>query len=270
MSLNEFIDLSRYPIHDLNSDRGVSLITTCHKMMAEKTICVLPGFLKAHVVEDLAGEIRQLETVARRVDYLTTLYGWMKNDGYNVDHPRSVLLPRRCSILTTEQLHTEGLYMQLFKFDELTNFVRRLLGYDVLYRSTCPNISVRLNIMHEDDEFSWHYDTNDGVVSFTTQNADNGGIFEYAPLIRSEDDENYTEVSKILNGIKQPHQADTPAGSFVLFLGRRSLHRVSRVGVTKKTRQSLLFSYDRKPNMVFPKAIRHRLTHPSTAPFKGL
>jgi hypothetical protein len=270
MLLADFIDLHRYPINSLNSDEGKSLIAKCHDMMSRETICVLPGFLKSKAVSCLAEEISQLESEARKVDYQTTMYGWMDNAGYQPDHPRSILLRRRCSVLTTEQLAIDGLCKRLYQMDEITNFVRVLLGYDSLYCSACPTISVRLNIMHENDEFSWHFDTNDGVVSFTTQNADSGGIFEYAPLIRSEENENYDGVSQVLKGDRLPLQADTPAGSFVLFLGRRSLHQVSSVGPTKKSRQSLLFSYDRKPNMVFPEKIRERLTNPTSTPFRGL
>lgn len=267
--LGDYIDLERYPINRLDSASGQSLIHDCHLMMAQDTICILPGFLRQPLTDALAEEISLLETEALKVDFMSTAYGWMNNAGFSSDHPRSQLFRRRCGVVGTERLDVDGLCMRLFQFDEITEFVRRLLGYDSLYRSACPNISVRLNSMQQEDEFGWHYDTNDGVVSFITQNADEGGVFEYAPLIRSEEDENYDGVNRIIEGIDQPQLADTPAGTFTLFLGRRSLHRVCKVGQTKKSRQSLLFSYDRKPGMVFPAEIRKRMSEPSSEPFLG-
>ena len=267
--LSSFIDLDRYPLHQLDSELGQSLIAKCHRMMAEDTICVLPGFLRPVVTKDLAAEIDALESYARNINFLTTLYGWMDNSGFPEEHPRSRLFRRQCSVLTTDQLDDNGLCMQLFQFNQLTEFVRRLLNYETLYQSACPNISARLNIMSSGDQFPWHFDTNDGVVSFITQEADHGGIFEYAPLIRSEDDENYPGVARILNNDDQPKQAEAPPGSFILFLGRRSLHRVSKVGDTTKSRQSLLFSYDQKPGMVFPEKTRKRMTEPSSEPYLG-
>ncbi|MFT5504879.1 MAG: hypothetical protein ACI845_001508 [Gammaproteobacteria bacterium] len=265
----DLIDLKRYPIHRLQSQQGQKLLEECHRMMAEDTICILPGFLQPEVTSQLAEEITRLESKGRNINFMSTAYSWMDNRGFPRDHPRSQLFKRHCSALTTEQIESDGLCVQLFQIDLLTEFVRQLLGYDRLYPSACPTISVRLNIMKTNDEFGWHYDTNDGVVSFITQNAENGGIFEYAPLIRSEDDENYPAVERIVDGIDVPVRADTPPGTFTLFMGRRSLHRVSPVFDSTKSRQSLLFSYDRNPGMVFPEHIRKRLTEPSSAPFYG-
>ena len=101
--------------------------------------------------------------------------------------------------------------------------------------------------MEQGDEFGWHYDTNDGAVSLVLQSAEEGGDFEYAPLIRSETNENYNQVGSIFSGEETPDVADAPAGTFILFMGRRSLHRVSQVGKSRQSRQTLLFSYDRQP-----------------------
>ena len=123
--------------------------------------------------------------------------------------------------------------------------------------------------MEPGDEFGWHYDTNDGAVSLVLQSAEEGGDFEYAPLIRNEADENYDQVGAIFSGEETPDVADAPAGTFILFMGRRSLHRVAPIGKSRRSRQTLLFSYDRQPGMVFPEKIRKRMLEPSREPFLG-
>jgi hypothetical protein len=133
----------------------------------------------------------------------------------------------------------------------------------------CPTLAIQVNLMAEGEEFGWHFDTNDGVVSFTIQNPESGGGFEYAPLIRDEQDENYRAVSQILNGSRKPRQPDHEPGAFTLFLGRRSLHRVAPVGPTIKHRQSLLFSYDRKPKSVFPEKTCRRIMGLESGPYLG-
>ena len=268
-SIADFIDLDRYPLNKLDSPSGRTLVEDCQQMMREHAICALKGFLRPASVRALSNEVASLEDAMRRVDFLATPYGWLKNSDFAEDHPRSRLFNRRCGVLTADQLNPKGLCTQLFQFSELTEFVRRLLGYESLFNSTCPNISVRLNIMQQGDEFGWHYDTNDGAVSLVLQDAQEGGAFEYAPLIRSEEDEKYDRVSRIFSGRASPVVADAPAGTFILFMGRRSLHRVAPVGKTQKSRQTLLFSYDRKPGMVFPEKIRKRMLEPSPEPFLG-
>ncbi len=269
-TLEYFIDLDRYPIHQLDSAEGKELLETCHAHIDNYSNCTLPGFLQQSAVDELADELRQLEAVARQVDFPATAYGWMRNRGFPAEHPRSQLFPRRCGTITTEQISSEGPSLALYQFDELTEFVRKLLNFESLFRLACPNISVRANIMQQGDEFGWHFDTNDGVVSFAIQSADVGGEFEYAPSIRSEDDENYTEVSNIFSGAKSPSKAITPPGTFFLFMGRRSLHRVTRIEKSSQCRHSLLFGYDKKPNMVFPEHIRKRLTEPKNTSFHGI
>ena len=267
--LNFYIDLDRYPLHELDSKDGIALVQAAHEMMSRDTLCLFAGFLRAPAVAQLSAEITALETTAHPVDHRSTPYGWMDNAGFAQDHPRSQLLRRNCRVISTDMLDRAGPCMERSQFDQLTEFVRRLLGFDRLYRSVCPTLSIQVNVMRQRQRFGWHFDTNDGVVSFIIQNPDNGGGFEYAPLIRDEDDENYAAVARILDGSDRPRQPAMPSGSFSLFLGRRSLHRVAVVGKTRRSRQSLLFSYDRKPDSVFPLATRQRLTSASPEPYLG-
>ena len=267
--LNTYIDLDRYPVHEPESSTGQALIAQAHQMMASNTQCLLEDFLREAAVAALSAEITPLEATAHELDYPCTLYGWMNNAGFPPDHPRSQLLQRSCSTITTEMLNPAGACLELYGFDELTDFERRLLNYDTLYRTVCPTLSAQINVMDENETFGWHFDTNDGVVSFTIQNADIGGGFEYAPLIRAEDDENYAAVARILSGADKPHQPRQTPGTLSLFLGRRSLHRSAPVGPTLHKRQSLLFSYDRNPGVVFPEMTCRRLTQDSPEPYLG-
>lgn len=215
--LEQFVDLQRYPIHDLDSEPGLALLARAHKMMAQDTLVAFPGFLRDSAVRDLASELNQLESHAHAIGYDATMYGWMDNRDFADGHPRAAMLRRNCGVITTELVPEVGPTRELFEFDELTEFVRRMLGYEALYRSACPTLSIQVNTMRQGDQFGWHFDTNDGVVSFTIQNADTGGGFEYAPLIRDEDDENYDGVSRIVSGEDQPRQPDMQPERFHFF-----------------------------------------------------
>jgi hypothetical protein len=194
--LNLYIDLDRYPIHEIDNGAGRAVVRRAHEMMACDTQCVFEGFLRAAALRQLSAEISSLEPTAHRVDYASTLYGWMNNAGFPADHPRSQLPRHNCSVISTDMLDPRAACRELYGFDQLTEFVRQLPGFPTLYRSVCPTLAVQVNVIQEQDRFGWHFDNNDGVVSLTIQNADNGGGFEYAPLIRAEDDENYAAVAR--------------------------------------------------------------------------
>jgi len=267
--LNYFVNLETYPIDRLDSDAGQELLNRSHRMMKEDTLVEFPGFLRPQAVVALIEELTALESNAHQIDYMSTPYGWMANSEFAPNHPRSALFRRNCGTITTELLSENSLSERLFQVDELTEFIRRMLGYETLYRSACPTLSIQVNVMHEGDRFDWHFDTNDGVVSFMIQNADTGGAFEYVPLIRDEDDENYDTVSNVFDGSHEPRRQTASAGTLLLFLGRRSIHRVAPVGATKRSRLSLLYSYDRTPGMVFPVESCQRITSSSNEPYLG-
>ncbi|HIN44084.1 MAG TPA: 2OG-Fe(II) oxygenase [Gammaproteobacteria bacterium] len=153
----------------------------------------------------------------------------------------------------------------------MTEFVRQILSFETLYRTADPYLSIVINIMKSGDELAWHFDTNDGVVSLMLQTADDGGEFEYAPYIRNELDENYGGINELFEGRAQV--ADRPKiypGTFVLFKGRRSCHRVTPIGRSRQPRLNILYSYDEQPNMVFSDASQLEKTQPTSGANVGL
>ena len=78
-ALADFIDLERYPIDDLDSPAGRTLIESCQGMMREQAICALKGFLRPVLLQAISDEVTHLESTMRRVDFPATPYGWLKN-----------------------------------------------------------------------------------------------------------------------------------------------------------------------------------------------
>ena len=145
--LNAYIDLDCYPVHELDSTPGQKLIKDAQAMMRNETICLFEGFLRPDAVSKLSSEIITLEAHAHKVNYLSTAYGWMNNTGFPSEHPRSQLLRRQCGVISKDMLDHKDPCNELYEFDELTDFIRRLLGYDQLYRTACPTLSIQINIM---------------------------------------------------------------------------------------------------------------------------
>lgn len=270
MDASRIVDLQRYPIADLDAPAGRTLVDTCRRDLAEQSICTLPGFIRPDAMPALIAEAQALETKCYRNDNLRTPYSWMCNSGFAPDHPRSQVFQNRSGLVLTDQFPGDGPIETLYRWDALTKFVRELLGFATLYRSACPHLSLNLGVEHEGDQFGWHFDTNDGVVSLLLQEPDTGGQFEFAPYIRAEDDENYAEVARLFAG--EPGIARRSlmnAGTFVLFNGRRSCHRVTPVEATTKPRLIALLSYDKRPGMVFSDANVRNAMSPSSQTYYG-
>ena len=265
------VNRARYPLESLDSTEGRELVDQCRRDLDDQALCLLPGFLHPTALEGLAAQANALSVRSITAHRARTAYGWCDNRGFAPDHPRRALLPARTSTVTLDMIPRDSAFRALFFFDALTEFIRRCLGFDELYCSACPYLALIIKVMHEEDTLTWHFDTNDGVVSLLLQDADEGGHFQYAPYIRHERAENYGDVKAVFEGrSKLVHQPPMAPGSLVLFRGRRSLHRVSPVGKTTKPRLIRLHSYDRKPDMVFPENTVNAVLKPDGQPHYGL
>ncbi len=143
----------------------------------------------------------------------------------------------------------------LFPWPVLTEFVRRALGREELHPSVCPHLALTLHIAYPGDTNGWHFDGSDGVVTLLLQQPETGGEFEYAPYIRSEEDECFDAVTQLFDN--PDAHALRPAiepGSLTLFNGDLSMHRVRAIGSSRRPRIVAIFSYDRHPGMVFSQA----------------
>ncbi|MEM7169808.1 MAG: hypothetical protein AAF530_06535 [Pseudomonadota bacterium] len=165
--------------------------------------------------------------------------------------PRRIRLVSSYAQLRNYQISTECLLRQLYMWEPLGGFVRDIFGVQALYRSQCPHLALSLKIEEEGDIDNWHYDSNDGVISILLRNADEGGDFEYAPYVRSEEDERYDRVAQVLAD-PETHAIRRHAGpgDFTLFNGRLSLHRITPVGPTTTPRVVALLCWDQSPDQI--------------------
>ena len=252
----DLIDLNRYPIDVPDSPAGRDLFALCHRNLREKALCLLPGFIKPAVLDMMIDEVTPLLLDAFCYDdQLSIGYDGLKDglrdDSFPAGHPRRLKFPDRYQRLANHQIPNDALLRKLYLCEPLTEFVRRVFDAKTLYRMQCPHFALTVKIEAEGGTDSWHYDVNDGVVSLLLQQAASGGEFEYAPYIRTETDECYEDVSRML--ADPDRLAERPAlepGTFVLFNGKLSLHRVREVGVTRHPRIVALLSYDQRPDCV--------------------
>ena len=127
----------------------------------------------------------------------------------------------------------------------MTGFLSLVTGVP-MYRNTDPHQGLNISIMAEGGCQQWHFDAGDMVTTLLLQEPDAGGLFEYVPGIRSDADENFDAVSRILDGDRTGvHSLSLQAGALNLFRGHYSLHRVTRVEGARTRLQAILGYSDR-------------------------
>lgn len=249
---HELIDLYRYPIHDLDSDRGQELVATVQSDLREKSLAVLTGFLTADALQLLAAEAEQLVPLAYPGPTALTPYFFdydIAGDDIDDDHPARMTSDRRLGQVAFDLIPVGSLLRNLYESDLVTELVRRVQQKDNLYRFGDKYQSFNVTVMEEGGCQHWHFDRGQLLTTLLLQEPDDGGVFEYAPDIRQDSGENFEAVADVMNG-RSDHvrQLTIAAGSLTMFRGHYTLHRVTPV-VGSRRRLQTVFSFADQPGV---------------------
>lgn len=236
------VDLDRYPLDHLDGARSMTVVGEGRRSLAERGYVALPGFLRPEAVTALVGEAEALTPMAHRSRVEGTAYLTPPDESFPTGHPRQRLWPTSLGAVAYDRFPFDSGLRALYRWDPLRELIRRLLDEPVLHRYGDPLGALNLAVMVDGDELGWHFDQTDFVVSIALQSSEVGGHFECAELIRTAGDERYDQVAAVMDGdtAGRVRVVAMEPGTLLLFAGRRSLHRVSRVGGDRARHVALL------------------------------
>ena len=241
------IDLERYPINALHTPDGRALVERCRAQLLVDGACELPGFLTHDATARLAVEAEALAVDAHPSRVEGTPYLDFPDDSFPEGHPRRALGPNSLRVVAYDLFPPDSGLRAVYEWPVLREFVAATLDKPELFPYGDPLGALNLAVMGDGDELAWHFDQTDFVVSVALVPAEHGGDFEFAPRIRTGGDERYEEVASVLAGVDAPvRRLPMKPGTLLLFEGRHSLHRVTRIeGATP--RLVALLAYDTGP-----------------------
>jgi hypothetical protein len=244
----ELVDLARYPILDPDAPAFRELTDGCRAELDETGCCILPGFLTPETVEVAVDDARRLMGVAHHSEVATgTAYLEIPDSHWPEGHARMLTGATALSAVAYDLFPSQSIIRLLYESDWLMEFLAAALGKPRLFRYADPLGALNLAAMTAGDQLWWHFDQTDFVVSLALQDGEQGGDFEYAPMIRTPEDERYDAVAEVLDGRRDcvVHVPMEP-GTLMLFEGRHSIHQVTPIeGSTP--RLVALLAYDTKP-----------------------
>ena len=251
-SLSDFdhiIDFKKYPIKDLKSAEAQKLLQACRQEVAATGACEMEGFVTAAALDLMQRESRVLEKYAFFKPVVGNAYLAPGDPSLPKDHPLNMTETTRVGVIAYDQYPDISLLRRIYEYDPLMKFIGAIMELPEIHRYGDPMGGLNLSVMVDQDYLRWHFDQTDFVTSLSIQNADQGGEFEYVPLIRSESAENYADVKKLIQGDRsRVIRITNKPGTLVLFKGRYSIHRVTPIQ-GKTPRLMGLFGFDSKPNV---------------------
>ncbi len=246
----EIIDHDRYPI-TVDGDPRRKVVADVQASQNDDGCAVLPGFLSSAGHAALLAEAVEREHLAyyNPANQANVHLGDADPTLPN-DHPRNRFFPRTNGFVRADEWDQSTNSRQLYDWLPLKDFLQDCLGKDELHVYEDPVSNMIVNVQRTDQEFNWHFDTNEFTITMLLQPADDGGRFDYVPDLRTPTDENEAGVSAILDGDRTGVRTlDLRPGDLKFFLGRFSLHRVTpNTGST--TRLLLIMSFSEKAGSV--------------------
>ncbi|WP_374455984.1 hypothetical protein [Nocardioides sp.] len=248
-AVSDVIDLDRYPIHELDSERGKALVAFCRASLDFEGACQLPGFIKPAAVTALVDEALAKQEQAWRTDDKHNVY-FEKVEDAATGSTKSLLQHTSKSAVAWDLVDQESPLRRAYEWDGLTKFLGSALGIDPLYRYADPLGAASLMIFEAGDELGWHFDRSPFAVTVMLQPAAAGGEYQYHHHLRTGTDENEAGVVAALDD-RQPGRITlpNPPGALSMFRGQYSMHRVTPIEGPER-RINAVLAYSERPDDV--------------------
>jgi len=252
LPLDSLVDSARYPIGGTGPAAYETVVARGRAALAAEGFCALPRFVHPATLARMVQEAVSAIPHGYRRDQQLTAYDSDTLVGLPAGHTARRTHPYRMRVIAQDRLPEDGAILSLYREAALSAFIADLLQEPALHCCADPLVSCTVTVLDPGDEHGWHFDSNDFVASLLLQPAASGGSFEFAPALRSEEDENYDAVESVFDGDRSFLRTPAvDAGTLMLFRGKYALHRVSPVA-GDRPRLIALLSFDRRPDMVFP------------------
>ena len=247
----DLVDTARYPLSEPGSAAWTGAVDRAREELRSHGCCVLPGFLRADLVEVLREECAAVAPSAHFDVETVNVYNTTPDPSLPQGHPVRTTMERGNAFVARDRLPADLLISRLYADAQVQAFVAACFELDEVHELADPLAGLCLNVLTDGREHPWHFDTNEFAVSLLTQAPEAGGRFEYCPDIRSAESECFDDVAGVLAGRRPElvHQVEVRPGALQLFRGRYALHRVTAVeGPTQ--RHSAILAYSRRPGVI--------------------
>jgi hypothetical protein len=231
LTLDQVVDTARYPLSEVASARGQTVVSRARHELSTLGCTVLPDFIRPSLRDVLRQECSAIAPRAHHDVETVNVYNIAVDSALSENHPGRKTFERGNAFVARDRIPTDSLIGRLYSDTVFRHFIARCFELPELHELADPLSGLVLNVIAPGMEHPWHFDTNEFTVSMLTQQAQDGGVFEYCPNIRTAQDENFDDVRDVLEGRGERLTRRLPLqpGDLQLFKGRYSLHRVSPV-----------------------------------------
>ena len=248
--MEKLINLQSYPLHQLDSAAGQQLVAQCIDDLERRGMFTLKGFMRREVIDEiLPGLLKKLNRESFTHAREHNIY--FNNDINDIpeDHPALKRVETINHTLCGDQI-AEPL-RQIYEWPALAAFLAQVMHKPNLYPMGDPLACANVMGYYEGEGLNWHFDRSEFTTTLLLQAPREGGDFQYRQALRSDQDQNYDGIAKLLRGEdSEVSTLQLGAGDLNVFKGVNTAHRVTPP-VGDRARVVTVFTYYETPGRMF-------------------
>lgn len=249
---SQIINTELYPLDNLSTPDAQNWIARLRANLEQDGSCTLPDFVTSQALVEMASQAQSIAHLAYPgpTEVSPYFFNYRLGEGEVLasSHPLKRKGKRNLAQVAADLIPPDFLLSQLYHDHLMLDFLAAISG-QTIYCNQDPYQSLNISVMNEGGCQQWHFDSGNMVTTLLLQEPEAGGVFEYAPAIRSESDENFAAVQAVLDGDSERVLSNRlQAGTLSLFRGHYSLHRVTPVEGKRQRIQAIL-GYTTQPNL---------------------
>jgi hypothetical protein len=251
--VRDILDLERYPLDKPGSAPWLTLVEKCESDLAQEGMFNLVGFVKREALSKAVDELKPvIDTLAFVHKRSHNIYFKKEIPGLAANHPALTMTETINHTVCYDQI-PNSIPAWIYEWSPFIVFLAAVMKKDALF--PMRDSLARLNVMayRDGEQLNWHFDRSEFTTTLLLQAPEQGGDFVYRSDLRSDTDQNYDGVAKLLNGKDEVVKSlKLLAGTLNVFRGKNTAHKVSTI---KGSRERIIavFSYFDRPGVALSK-----------------
>ena len=243
--LADFINFSENPIDDISWNNEM------RNEYNKNGILSLKNFLTEYSIGILKEESISKIEYAYFNPKEHNVYLKPGDNSFPKNHPRNINVFSSKGCITDDIIDKQSPLRVIYNSLIFKHFISVVTGQEKLFPYEDKLSSINIHYARQGEELGWHFDNSSFAITLMINDVSIGGEFEYTSQIRGEKilkTKEYQNVFNVLNDNFSTKIASMKAGGLLLFNGKNSMHRVTKVKCNE-TRVLAVLAYNNQPGV---------------------
>ena len=250
VNLKNIINLEDYPINETN------WIKKIQNMFNETGIVSLENFVLPECMDNIKKESLSNLNYAYFNPQEHNVYLKSEDKIYPSEHPRNKKVKSSKGCITDDLIDPSSPLKIIYNSSTFMDFISFVTKQDSIYPYKDTLSSINIHYARKGEELGWHFDNSSFAITLMINEVSSGGEFEYTKPIRGSSinqTKEFENISNVLNGKTEIKKISMKSGGLLLFNGKNSMHRVTKVNCDE-IRILAVLAYNDKPGISLSKS----------------